>query len=255
MILVTSGDSWTQGDSPAQEINWEAKPTEKWYNIPPNFGDMIDGEPTRGGDCDNRIKYKFYDSDVWPKVLGRKLGWETWNAGRLGSSNDKILRTTIATIEYLESIGKRNFFVVVGLTSPFRYETWNEYKPGAYHQDRVDSREWLEFGDKKLTHKTCLDIIHLQNFLKCKNIPYLIFSAFDNFDDDIKKDKLYKYIDLENIYNRNFDGHFYNYIREKYNIEDWKTEPYFRTLHPTDISHIEWGEELYKYIRSNYEFF
>jgi len=24
MILLTTGDSWTQGDSPAQNINWEA---------------------------------------------------------------------------------------------------------------------------------------------------------------------------------------------------------------------------------------
>ncbi len=250
MILLCNGDSWTQGDSPSQDINWEAKPNLDWYNIPPNFGDIIDG-----GDCSDRIKYKFYDSDVWPKVLGKKLGWETWNSGRLGASNDKILRTTISSIEYLESIGKSNFFVIVGLTSLFRYETWNEYKPGQYQQERVSPEEWLKFGDKKLTHKTCLNILHLQNFLKNKNIPYLIFSAFDDFDEDIKQDSLYRYIDLENIYNKNFEGHFYKHIREKYNVRDWLTEPYFKMQHPTDISHIEWAEELYKYIRSNYEVF
>ena len=27
MILLTNGDSWTQGDSPAQTINWEATKT------------------------------------------------------------------------------------------------------------------------------------------------------------------------------------------------------------------------------------
>ena len=58
MILLCNGDSWTQGDSPAQDLNWEAKPNLDWYNIMPNFG-----EPTIP--CDDRITYKFYDSDVW----------------------------------------------------------------------------------------------------------------------------------------------------------------------------------------------
>ena len=98
MILLCNGDSWTQGDSPAQTFNWEAKPNLDWYDIIPNFG-----EPT----CptDDRITYKFYDSDVWPKVLGNELGWETWNCGRNGASNDRIVRSTIHSVEYLESLG------------------------------------------------------------------------------------------------------------------------------------------------------
>ena len=31
MILLTNGDSWTQGDSPAQTPNWEATKTLDWY--------------------------------------------------------------------------------------------------------------------------------------------------------------------------------------------------------------------------------
>ena len=38
MILLTNGDSWTQGDSPAQTLNWKAKKTLDWYDIIPNFG-------------------------------------------------------------------------------------------------------------------------------------------------------------------------------------------------------------------------
>ena len=38
MILLCNGDSWTQGDSPAQQINWKAKPNLDWYNIIPDFG-------------------------------------------------------------------------------------------------------------------------------------------------------------------------------------------------------------------------
>ena len=39
MILLTNGDSWTQGDSPSQTLNWEAEKTLDWYDIIPNFGD------------------------------------------------------------------------------------------------------------------------------------------------------------------------------------------------------------------------
>ena len=88
MILLCNGDSWTSGDRPAQEVNWEAKPNLDWYNIVPGFG-----QPTLL--CRDKILYKFYDSSVWPKVLGEKLGCETWNCGKLGISNDRLFRTTI----------------------------------------------------------------------------------------------------------------------------------------------------------------
>jgi hypothetical protein len=252
MILLTNGDSWTQGDYPAQEYNWKAEKTLDWYDIVPHFGDDLNPQS-------QRILYKFYDSDVWPKVLGRKLGWETWNCGRLGASNDRIVRSTINSVEYLESLGKKDLFVVVGLTSAFRYESWNHFKedkqPGIYQNKRVSPEEWIKFGEKSLMLRLCMNIINLQNFLKTKNIPYLIFNAFDDCHSDIKDIKLYKYIDLENIYNKNLNAHFFDYIKEKFNCGDWHGEPYFKTMHPTELSHIAWGEHLYKYIRSNYEVF
>ena len=63
MILLTNGDSWTQGDSPAQDVNWKAKKSLDWYDIIPHFGSSAN--PT-----DSKIQYKFYDSDVWPKGIG-----------------------------------------------------------------------------------------------------------------------------------------------------------------------------------------
>ena len=110
MILLCNGDSWTGGDNPSQEYSWESTKNIDWYDIVPNFGD--DTNP-----CDDKIRYKFYDSNVWPKTLGKELGWETWNCGRLGASNDRIIRTTINSVEYLESLGKKDLLVVIGLTS------------------------------------------------------------------------------------------------------------------------------------------
>ena len=251
-ILLCNGDSWTQGDSPAQTLNWKATKTLDWYSIVPGFGQNIPHN--------EKVLYKFYDSPVWPKGLGEKLGFETWNAGRLGTSNDNIFRTTINSISYLESLGKKNIFVVVGLTSILRYETWNVDEKNMWECVKIAPDEFLSedhhgntYSDN-LIYKTIINIINFQNFCKNKNIPYLIFSAFDDMDEDLKTSALFKYIDLKNIYNNNFKGHFKEYIENKFNTT-WEKEPYFRTGHSTDISHIEWGKELYRYIRKNKEKF
>ncbi len=256
MILLTNGDSWTQGDSPAQTIIWNATKSLDWYDIVPGFGNIFTPmKPVFDGS--KNVLYKFYNSDVWPKVLGRKLGVETWNAGRLGTSNDNIVRTTISSIDYLESIGKKNLFVVIGLTSTMRYETWNHGDIiGEWNDNRVHKHEWLDDSGilrKSLTHKACLNIINLQSFLKTKNIPYLMFNCFDRFfNKDIRLDSLFKYIDLDYIYNNNFEPHFKNHIEKKFNTSWQNNDEYFKASHPTDISHIEWGNHLNEYIQSNY---
>tara|TARA_E500000305_G_C4007155_1_gene230605 strand:+ start:447 stop:1199 length:753 start_codon:yes stop_codon:yes gene_type:complete len=249
MILLCNGDSWTQGDSPAQQINWKAKPNLDWYNIIPDFG-----EPT----CptDDKLTYKFYDSDVWPKVLGKKLGLETWNCGRNGASNDRIVRSTINSVEYLESLGKKDLFVVIGLTALTRFSNLDR------HGDRLvynDVHLWHDLM-KNITnldvvyYKHLVNIINLQNYLKMKNIPYLIFNAFDkNMEEDLTKHKLYDYIDLNNIYNKDFKPHFLHYIEKKFNTNWGNTDDYFVKSHPTDKSHIEWANNLHKHIKENYD--
>lgn len=249
MILLTNGDSWTQGDSPAQDINWEAKPNLDWYDIIPNFG-----EPTCP--CDDRITYKFYDSDVWPKVLGKKLGLETWNCGRNGASNDRIVRSTIHSVEYLESLGKKDLFVVIGLTALTRFSNFNNTKGRLIYDE-------IHLYDDMMKNITNLDIlyqqhmvniINLQNYLKMKNIPYLIFNAFDtDMEKDLKKIKLYDSIDLNNIYNKDFKPHFLNYMEKNFNTDWGNDDEYFRTSHPRDKSHIEWAKQLHKYIKENYD--
>ena len=261
MILLCNGDSWTQGDSPAQDINWGASQTLDWYDIIPNFG-----EPSI--EASDRVLYKFYDSEVWPKVLGQKLGVETWNCGKLGISNDRIFRTTINSIEYLESLGKKDIFVVISFTSLIRYEIFQPYqeKKSMYEckwETEIPSqrlggtwlKEELPVLQKEsyniLIQKMVMLIINFQNYLKMKNIPYLFFNAFDDMDEDLKTSELYKYIDLENIYNNNLTSHFKTYIEDNYNA-DWEiNDDYFIQHHPTDKSHILWGNQLYKYMVDN----
>ena len=253
MILLTNGDSWTQGDAPAQDINWEAKPNLDWYNIIPDFGEP--SSPT-----DDKIRYKFYDSDVWPKVLGKKLGMETWNCGRSGASLDRIVRSTIHSVEYLESLGKKDLFVIVGLTTLTRFSNLNRLP---YSQSVKLAYEDIHLYNALMKNITNLDvlyqrhmvnIINLQNYLKMKNIPYLIFNAFDKgMERDLKKIKLYDSIDLNNIYNKDFKPHFLHYIEKNFNTDWGNDDEYFKISHPTDKSHIEWAKQLHKYIKENYD--
>ena len=248
MILLCNGDSWTQGDSPAQKYDWESRPNLDWYNIIPDFG-----EPT----CptDDKLTYKFYDSEVWPKVLGKKLGLETWNCGRNGASNDRIFRSTINSVEYLESLGKKDLFVVIGLTSLTRFSNLEKQNDRLVYND---VHLWHDLM-KNITnldvvyYKHLVNIINLQNYLKMKNIPYLIFNAFDKeMESDLTKHKLYDNIDLNNIYNKDFKPHFLDYIEKKFNTNWGNNDDYFIKSHPTDKSHIEWANNLHKYIKENY---
>lgn len=248
MILLCNGDSWTQGDSPAQTINWEATKTEDWYDIVPNFG--YTNEHAK------HILYKFYDSNVWPKVLGKKLGVETWNAGRLGVDNFSILRRTIWAVEWLLSQGKKDIFVVIGWTSHTRVPSFIKQEDGRYTFSQT--RPYLVEGLTRENFTTyctvkenfASDIISLQSYLNTKNIRYLFFNAFDYLENDFN-DYFKNAIDVSNWVNCTYSaGHFKEYILQKYNLKGWQDSKYFKSIHPTDISHIEWGKFLFNYIKT-----
>ena len=272
MILLTNGDSWTQGDSPSQTLNWEATKSLDWYDIIPHFGD-------ESNKCDRRTLYKFYDSPVWPKVLGEKLGIETWNCGRLGADMSRIFFSTIYSISHLEMLGKTDIFVVIQLTSNLRYRNLllnpiggrekrgpkNE-RTGIYQGYKFQyelmkiSAEKYPVNSDVLYRQNLQNLIFLQSFLKQKNIPHLIYNGFDNdIYDNWSGLPEYKYIDFDYIYKQ--DGQwplepvFKNYIENNFDSLWGKNGEYFHSNHPTDKSHIEWGNHLYDYIKENYELF
>jgi len=256
MILVTAGDSWTQGDSPAQTINWEATKSLDWYDVPENFSDPYNP-------CDNRIRYKFYDSEIWPKVLGRNFNVETWNVGRLGSDNYNIVRRTINTVEELLTKGKKDIKVVVGWSSMLRIPIF------AYKDNRKELlflEQVRPMDDNKVMQAVyknpeiyedayALCILTLQNYLDSKDIDYRFFQAFDPFKNFYSNTysnliKIDKWIDKDPTVD-----HFKQFIFNKFNIDRdmWGNEGrYFRIGHPTDISHIEWGNHLYNKLKDDW---
>ena len=252
MILLTNGDSWTQGDSPAQKLNWEATKSLDWYDIPKDFGNYQR--------TDNRTLYKFYDSEVWPKVLGRNLNLKTYNAGRLGDDNSGIARRTINILEKfksnLPSNDISNFFVVIGWTSCLREDIFekdengkvflSQARPANYYEETLPTPVMYE-------DKLALNIYLLQSYLENNNIKFLFFNAFDKFNLDISNFK--SLVKKEYwINNDPTSAHFNDFIFKKFNIDSWKESKYIVTGHPTDISHIEWGKFLTGYIKENYEF-
>lgn len=262
MILFTNGDSWTQGDAPAQEINWNAKKTLDWYDIVPYFG-QIYKYYNNGNikiETDTRILYKFYDSDVWPKVLGKKLGVETWNAGRLGDSNSDIYSSTIQSIEYLKKQGKKDIFAIIGWTAKTRIPIYwvekNELKVEQQRPDQFLMANRLYKTKKYIQNEFLQYILGLQTYFKNNNIDYLMFNAFDQFE-DFDEHFLSGSIDKTKWISYNPKAaHFKEYITAKFNIKDTTEEErkikekYIITGHPTDTSHRAWGKYLYNYIQT-----
>jgi hypothetical protein len=248
MILLTNGDSWTQGDSPAQTINWESSQTSDMYHIVPDFGNAYNR-------CDKRITYKFYDSPVWPKCVGKNLNMETFNAGRGGRSNGEILRTTINSIEYLERNGYTDIFVIIGWTAKTRQTifTKNDDKK-VFHREIIMAHD-PEFDEYyKHTNLAIFDddyllsCILLQSFLNERGYKFLFFNAFDSFNEP---NPLLKYLDTSKFINGSTSAHFREYIETKFNTHWGNYDEYFITTHPTDISHIEWSTYLTQYINDN----
>ncbi len=253
MILLCNGDSWTGGMVPSQTPNFNSKKTLDWYDIIPNFGYAHKINKPIG-----KNSYKYYDSSVWPKVLGKNLNLETWNAGRAGTGNQSIASRTITSVEYLKKLGKKDIFVVVCWSSKYRVHIL-EYSPKSKkygpHNIRPQHQNGYAFKllNKEINEHIFVNdwienILLLQNYLKVNNIKYLFFNAFDH--PVITKDNpLGHLIDNKDWVNNTIEeSHFKNFISNKYNTS-WDTDnKYFTHSHPQDISHKAWGEYLVDYI-------
>lgn len=255
MILLTVGDSWTQGDSPAQDINWEAKQNIEWYHIPPHFGLSYVDEKN----FSESILNKFYDSDVWPKVLGRNLGLETYNAGRLGLNNKDIVKSTIKSIKYIvdnHNIEPNKIFVVIGFTSKYRDhlikfdDNKKKYTIDRFNYGSLKKDMFKQFSFNFFKDEFCLQIYSLQKWLEELGIKFIFFNAFED-QNDVKESSFFN-LNLKYWYNNSLDSHFKVYIEKKYKT-DWsgkKNDTYFKINHPTDLSHVDWGNNLAEYIKN-----
>ena len=251
MILLTNGDSWTQGDSACQTINWEAQTSLDWYKIVPNFGNPY-------SPCDRRITNKFYDSPIWPKLVGKALGVKTWNAGRLGDDNYGIFRRTINSVEYLLDQGEEDILVVIGWSSMLRIPiyTVKHTDKGTILLDQArphSSNGAFDHMFKKAERYEdlfALTIFAMQSYLDSKGIKYLFFNAFDRFENFHTNSYRHlidtnKWVDQDPI-----KAAFRDLIWDKFGLKDYSNSTYFRSYHPTNLSHSIWSEYLIDYIQN-----
>ena len=112
-----------------------------------------------------KILYSIGDSFVyrgpkyttWSNFLSDKLGWVDANNGMSGASNDRSYRSVIRDISRIETEGKlwteatgdidcklEDLFVIVGWTSPFRFE-W--FRDGEYISSRIWEKSEFENGN------------------------------------------------------------------------------------------------------------
>jgi len=251
-VLLTNGDSWTQGDNPAQRVNWDARPAldtrrGRLYHIVPGFGDYHHK-------ASDDILYKFYESDVWPSCLSMDWGIPTYNAGRLGSSNTSIRERTIWSVEYLLEKGYKHILVIVGWSSRYREDVLYFHPPKemfSIHQVRphnIESIKKFDISNERFDDKFLLNVIALQNYLDSKNngeikVDYLFFNAFDYLDN--LNNPYYPLVDTSKWVNNTLArGHFKDFVLSKFNLKDTNNKDYFAKYHPTDKSHKAFAEYL-----------
>lgn len=220
---------------------------------------------TYGAEIDESIR-----ADVnWPSRLGHHLGCEVVNEAIGGSSNDRIVRTTMQFIaQYLIDCRDPNdLFVTIGWSNPARREfcwadpvkqrdegdfyfqvlpTWrpkslekiHDFYYGHHHHEREAETRYL------------IDIHTLQNTLKLYGIRYLFCKGLPSapFHSDVLKHRettnLEALLDTSRFYGFSMNHSFYNKAKHEWAV------PMGPGGHPLEEGHQLWGDLLFEFIQN-----
>jgi hypothetical protein len=189
----------------------------------------------------------------WPGVVGRLAGLEVINGGRGGSSNERILRSTINDVVRLK-LGPDDF-VIIGWTEHERLEYVQDNKwvqqtvrvrPRSYREKRFID-DWARLNLSSTTRcweKFFVHALSLQAFLDARSIPWLMFNALPVLTiNDFPKVPL-ALVHLRNELNKERwitpidDLHKCMFNQ----VKDFPTGP---ERHPLAEGHQRWGEIVY----------
>lgn len=236
MLLLANGDSNTYGYGLSEQ---ETNP-HQW---PRNDADKI---------------YALTNS--WPAKLAEKLQCDHANLARPGSSNDRIVRTTM---QYLAKHGTKDTVLIIGWTEPSRREVHvdfditrvypNEeptgYKAFLANSDEMQTqmkynsnavswaKEYRRFGWDEVESyvRYFQQILLMQNYCEYHSIPYVFF-CLDNthrwMETEIKKQDTYAVQMTKSLYDainwKKFAG--YNRFNLKRTQDAWQ----YNILHSDD---------------------
>lgn len=238
--------------------------------------------------------YRGPEYTTWSSMLSDKLNYIDANNGMSGSSNDRTYRSIIRDISRVKIEGKlwtefigdidcklEDLFIVVGWTSPFRFE-W--FKDGEYFSTRAWEKSEFENKNhpqidfvidddiaKPLSEEVNSlirlfnQLITLKSFLNDKNVKNIFYNCFfplgentiEYFEskiEEIENNKPTKFIGYDNI------STYYSLITlwkqvsddyKKYNqLECITMNNVDSTLHPTTEGNRVWSDRLYELISS-----
>jgi hypothetical protein len=217
------------------------------------------------------------DSPVWADALAKKLNLPLVNLAAAGSSNDRILRSTI---DYLENSLCKYPLVIIGWSFVTRMEIWyrgnNQHlldkapdnkNPNVDNQLRFLSLGWIVNNHpKEVTdeyknlislptdyHKVVVDfylkIFLLTNYLKNRNINYFMFSGASNSDwhiNDLKPATSYSF--CREVNNDPQICKLY-----EFSLSNWAKENDSNcssTFHLSAQGHIQFADHLYQLMKS-----
>ena len=230
------------------------------------------------------------ETHSWPYLLKTKLGIpEHLNAGFGGSSNRRILRTTVEDIEtLLRTYDPSEIFVIIGWTSFDRFEFYagrNEqhfkqvvpsYIPDTFSKPEktfIKSYDELvngEIVDHFLTHMT--QVLALKGYLESKGIKYLFtYSLTTYFTLQFSKEEIqratFRYHGLSQwakqmeydkwcIANHSVPTDIETLIEEisEFSFYTFSKKKGFKTgngLHPLEDAHEAWASHIHKYMLNN----
>lgn len=178
------------------------------------------------GDSYSALKKEYA---VYSKCLEEKTNIPSINQATVGSSNDRIFRTTL---EHITSLDKKTKpFVIIGFSFVTREETWvdniEQYKHRIrdYPGSQFVSLDWLQKSDIDDNIKHLIidqninkqmigfytKLFMLSQTLQNLNIPYLLFSGADNMD--------FRNLNWSSLQNLTM----FNWVVNDSNIFDFKT--------------------------------
>lgn len=238
------------------------------------------------------ILYSHGDSVVWGAELedkqkerfsyhlSKELGAIDCNNASAGVSNDYIYRQTMRDVTHFLEKGKcwseengwvtsDEMTVVIGWTSPTRFEWWNgkEYqqerlwvgydKWGDRDKDRTTEDEFVLNQTEVIPSyiRTFNHILGLGSWLDLNEIPYYFFNVFYEYDLSIYSNyKIDKFgrddeqLGLQYLYDNlplSLKTNMYNWLKEN-------NTGFHERNHPTKESHKLWSNYLTKIINGSY---
>lgn len=209
--IWTFGDSFTAGDG------------------------CVENLAIRDGDFKYYNQYKQEDSDIWPNILGKTIGYTVKNIGKSGASNDYILDSIIDNFNMIES----NDVVIIEKTF---YQRFDVPKLGGkqFHTQYAEELHMLSVDLK--TNKHNKDKLEIETILNYG----VLFSDNKLFKE--RQDKRFEFIksQLSNKVNKILMWDINDYLNGKIETIGQHTAGEIKDYHFSFNGHKIFSELLYK---------